>query len=113
MSELTPLLGPLQVRILLALIALHPRGFIAETVALIERRTGRRVSLGTVHRVARQFLDEGILTSERHPSRPIRSGKARTSYSVSEAGRAQLLAELEQLDILRLDLPASLRHEDR
>ena len=81
---------------LLVLLAVLRCGEAAYSVSVrdgIERRGGRRTSLGAVHLTLDRLEQKGFLVSRLGDPTPARGGRAKRYYSATRAGRHVLKAE--------------------
>ncbi|HZD04170.1 MAG TPA: helix-turn-helix transcriptional regulator [Longimicrobiales bacterium] len=94
------LLGELEHRILLALLALGPEAYSVSVAEHLDERTGMEVALATIHVSLRRLEDKGLVRSELRRGPVAEGGRQRRCYEVLEAGRVRLRAARRELDAL-------------
>lgn len=100
-------LGELETLILMAVLRL------GETYGVpirdeIEARTGRRLSRGAVYTALSRLERKGLLDSTVGDPTPVRGGKSKRFYSVSEAGLESLRESMRAVALMRAGLDAQL-----
>lgn len=94
------LLGELEHRILLALVALGPEAYSVSVARHLELRTGHEVALATVHVSLRRLEEKGLVRSELRRAPEEEGGRERRCYRVLEPGLERLLETRRELRAL-------------
>lgn len=104
-----PALGELEQLVLLALIHLGDEAYGVSVFEEIERRTGRRLTLGAVYNTLAGLERKGLISSFVGDPTPQRGGRRKRHYRVLVAGRKAVAQSLESIRRLAagLKLPAS------
>jgi DNA-binding PadR family transcriptional regulator len=66
----------------------------------IERRTGRRVSLGAVYATLVRVEEKGFVAGREGESTAVRGGRSKRHYSLRPAGARALRAARRMLDVM-------------
>ena len=83
-------LGEFELYVLLAIRHLGADAYGVTIRRLIERRTGRPVSIGSVYATARRLMDKALLDATVSDPRPVRGGRSRKIFRLTRAGAAAL-----------------------
>lgn len=94
------LLGELEHRIMLALVALGPDAYSVSVARHLEARTGRDVALATVHVSLRRLEEKDLVRSELRRSSEEEGGRERRCYRVLEPGMERLREARRELRAL-------------
>ncbi len=90
MPKARPFLAEFELLVMLALVRLGPGAYGAAILREIEDRTGRPVSMGAVYATLGRLEDKGFLKSQVSEPEPVRGGRSKKYYHLSEAGRRVL-----------------------
>ena len=88
-----PLIAELELRVMLGVLQRGPEAFATGVHEEIERRTGRRTSLGSMYITLDRLEKKGLLRSKLGEPTAARGGRARRYYSVTATGMRALKAE--------------------
>lgn len=91
-------LGALQQLVMLATLRLGDEAYGARIQEELERTAGRAVSISTVYVTMERLERSGFVHSWLGDPTPVRGGKAKRFYRLTEAGAAALRASREQLE---------------
>lgn len=94
-------------QVLLAVWRLEGRAYGASVRDELEERTEARVAQGAVYTTLIRLEKKGMLQSRLSDPTPIRGGKAKRLFSITEAGRAGVLEVRRAMDRLWDGLPAA------
>lgn len=108
MSEFTPSIGPLEELVLLAVQGLQPC-YVADIVQAINR-AGYNFSddNGSMHNVLDRLEGKACVAKMMTPPRPVRGGRSRKSYHLTDTG----LEALERAEAMRQVLRRALTQPD-
>ena len=102
-----PHLGEFEQLVLLALLHLGEEAYGIRVRAELERRAGRRVSLGTVYTTLARLEAKGLVESRIGDPTPERGGRRKKHYLVVAAGRRALRQSLAALRRMARGLDAA------
>jgi DNA-binding PadR family transcriptional regulator len=88
-----PLLAELELRVMLGVLQRAGEAVATAVHEEIERRTGRRTSLGSVYITLDRLEKKGLLRSKLGEPTALRGGRAKRYYAVTPAGMRLLRAE--------------------
>jgi len=91
-------LGEFEQVVLLAVAQLGEDGYGTTIRREIDRRTGRRVSIGAVYATLSRLEDKGYLSSWHGDATPKRGGRSKRHYRLEPAGERALSATRQMLD---------------
>lgn len=94
------LLGELEQRVLLALLALGPDAYSVSVAEHLEARTGREVALATIHVTLRRLEEKGLVRSEMRRGPADEGGRRRRCYDVLAPGLERLRDSARELRAL-------------
>lgn len=97
--------SPLETVIMLAVFRLHPNGYGITISREIEKRTGNAISLGSVYAALERLTRSGYLSSAQGEPMPIRGGRRKLYYQITDEGRRVLSLSLRALDAMREGIP--------
>ncbi|MGE0352015.1 MAG: PadR family transcriptional regulator [Gemmatimonadales bacterium] len=103
-----PYLGEFEQLVLLALLQLGGEAYGVRVRQDLERRAGRRVSLGTVYTTLNRLEAKGLIRSRIGDPTPERGGRRKKHYVVVSAGRRALRVSLTALRRMTRGLDAAL-----
>lgn len=92
-------------QVLLAVWRLGDEAYGTPVRAELEERTGREVSQGAVYTTLVRLEKKGMLRSRMSDPTPVRGGKAKRFFHITEAGRAGAEAARATMDRLWDGLP--------
>ena len=87
MPPLNDLLGPLELLVLLALVRLQDNAYGVTVREELERRVGRRLSLGAVYVTLNRLEEKGYIASSLGSPTAERGGRAKRLYRLLPSGR--------------------------
>jgi DNA-binding PadR family transcriptional regulator len=90
MTKRTEYLAEFELHVMLAVARPEAESYGAAIRREIEGRAGRAVSIGAVYATLGRLEDNGLLAHEIAAPLPVRGGRARKVYSLTDAGRAAL-----------------------
>lgn len=93
-------------QVLLAVWRLEEAAYGTTVRDELEARTGRSVSQGAVYTTLVRLEKKGLLSSRMSDPTPVRGGKARRFFRITEGGRAGVAAARHTMDRLWEGLPA-------
>ncbi len=99
-------LGELETLVLLAILRLGGETYGVPVRDEIETRTGRRLTRGAVYTALARLEKKAYLDSTVGPPTPMRGGKAKRFYSVSELGMETLRGSTRVMEQMRAGLEA-------
>jgi PadR family transcriptional regulator len=79
-------LGQFEQSVLLALVHLRGEAYGMKVRQEVEKRTGRRVSIGAVYTTLERLQDKGFVTSRRGEPTAQRGGKAKRYFKINAPG---------------------------
>ena len=85
-----PHLTDLEQLLLLSVLRQEDDAYAATLQADIEDSAERRVSLGSIHVTLARLEERALVRSQKTAPQPVRGGKARRRYAVTEEGRGAL-----------------------
>ncbi|MCI0436179.1 MAG: PadR family transcriptional regulator [Gemmatimonadetes bacterium] len=91
-------LGEFEQVVLLAVARLEGEGYGVTIRREIERRTGRRASLGAVYATLVRLESKGLIDSREGESTSVRGGRSKRHYRLQLAGARALRATRGMLD---------------
>lgn len=94
------LLGELEHRMLLALLALGPDAYSVSIAEHLEERTGRDVALATIHVSLRRLEEKGLVRSALRRAPEEEGGRERRCYEILDEGLARLRKARRELGAL-------------
>ena len=97
MSRPTEYLAEFELYVMLALARPRADGYGAAVRREIEERSGRPVSIGAVYATLGRLEDRGLLKHEISEPLPVRGGRSRKLYRLTEAGRTALRTSASML----------------
>lgn len=83
-------LSELEQLVLLAVLRIDDDAYGGSVAELLEERAGRTVTLGTLYNTLGRLEEHGLVESEMGSPTPVRGGKAKRLYRVTEEGREAL-----------------------
>ncbi len=83
-------LGEFEELVLLVVAVLHGQGYGINICEEIERHTGRRPSVSTVHTTLNRLEKKGFIRSRTGPAEPVRGGRSKRLYTIQGAGQKAL-----------------------
>ena len=90
MSAKKPFLAEFELYVMLALARLGDEAYGAAIRREIEDRTQRPVSIGAVYATLGRLDDKGLLASWVSEPRPVKGGRSRKCYHLTDAGERAL-----------------------
>jgi len=90
-------LAEFELHVMLAVARPGAEGYGAAIRREIEERAGRPVSIGAVYATLGRLEDHRLLAHETSPPLPIRGGRSRKVYRLTDAGRAALRTSASML----------------
>ena len=101
-------LGELETLVLLAILRLDGQTYGVPVREEIEARTGKRLTRGAIYTALARLEKKAYLASTVGPPTPMRGGKAKRFYSVSELGMESLRSSTRVMEQMRAGLEALL-----
>ena len=101
-------LGELETLVLLAILRLDGQTYGVPVREEIEARTGKRLTRGAIYTTLARLEKKAYLDSTVGPPTPMRGGKAKRFYSVSELGMESLRSSTRVMEQMRAGLEALL-----
>ncbi len=98
-------MGEFEQAVMLAILHLGNDAYGMEIRTLIERRTGRDVSIGAVYTTLERLARKGYVSSRVGEPTPERGGRAKKFHAVEPEGREALRDAQEFMRRMRTDLP--------
>lgn len=89
-------LGEFEEVILLTVAILHGEAYGVAIIAEIEKRMGRKVSIGSLQTVLRRLENKGMLSSSLGEATNIRGGKRKRYFALTTKGQGVLNDAKEQ-----------------
>ena len=93
-------LGEFEQLVLLALIRLEDEGYGMKIRQTIEARTGRSASIGQVYASLERLETKGIVRGRTVDPEPVRGGRAKRLYTLTEKGAAQLVSARRMVELM-------------
>lgn len=93
-------LGEFEQVLLLAVARLQDRAYGVSIRDEISRRTGRESSIGAVYATLDRLRKKGFLTSEDGDPEPVRGGRAKRYFRLTDDGRTALQVSHEMLQAM-------------
>jgi len=84
------MLGELEQIVLLAVLRVGDEAYGVPVLAEIEGRTGRALTLATVHKTLTRLEEKGLVRSRTGEPTPTRGGRRKRYFAVTAAGRRAL-----------------------
>jgi PadR family transcriptional regulator len=97
MARRTEYLAEFELYVMLAVARPQAEAYGAAIRREIEERSGRRVSIGAVYATLGRLEDHGLLGHEVTEPLPVRGGRSRKLYHLTEEGREALRSSLSML----------------
>ncbi len=97
MTKRTEYLAEFELHVMLAVARPGAEGYGAAIRREIEERAGRSVSIGAVYATLGRLEDNGLLEHRIAPPLPVRGGRSRKVYRLTDAGRAALRTSMSML----------------
>lgn len=89
------MLGELEQLVMLAVMRARDDAYGVSIRREIEARTGRVLTLGTVHKTLSRLEDKQLLESHAGDPTPVRGGRSKRLFTVTRSGRIALRDSLE------------------
>lgn len=83
-------LGEFEEIVLLTVAILHEEAYGVAIIEEMEKRLGRKVSIGALQTVLRRLEDKGLLSSAFGEATNIRGGKRKRFFSLTKSGQKAL-----------------------
>lgn len=83
-------LGEFEEIVLLTVAVLHEEAYGVAIIEEMEKRLGRRVSIGALQTVLRRLEDKGMLSSAFGEATNIRGGKRKRYFTLTKSGQKAL-----------------------
>ena len=100
-------IGDFEQCVLLAIFHLRGRGYAVSITDEIERRTGKKVSLGAVYATVDRLDRKGFISSSLGEPTPERGGKPKRFYKIEAPGQRALHAARQIDSRMWEDIPSS------
>lgn len=98
-------LAEFELLVTLAVLRLENGAYGAAIRREIEERAGRRVSIGAVYATLARLEDDRLLASSTSEPLPVRGGRSRRFYQLTDAGMALVRRSATMLHRMMDDLP--------
>lgn len=89
-------LGEFEELVLLVVAVLHGEGYGISILEEIERHTGRRPSVSSIHTTLNRLEKKGFVKSRTGKAEPVRGGRAKRLYAIEASGQ-QAVAEARRI----------------
>lgn len=101
-------LGEFETLVLLAILQLKDNAYGIEILRVLNEDAGRDVSFGAVYSSLRRMQKKGFVESELGESAPVRGGRAKKFFRVTEKGLGVVRHSLASLNRLTVNLGSIL-----
>jgi PadR family transcriptional regulator PadR len=88
------MLGTLELHVLLAVMRGDNSAYGVSIAEELEKRTGKRHSIGAVYTTLERLLAKKLVTSRQGESSPQRGGRAKIYFEITTGGRAAVESSL-------------------
>lgn len=105
MTPSTEYLAEFELFVMLAIARPEAEAYGASIRREIEERAGRPVSIGAVYATLGRMEDRGLLEHEITDPLPVRGGRSRKVYTLTEAGREALRTSTSMLSRMMEGVP--------
>ena len=97
-------LKPIEQKMLLAIMHLHPNAYGVSIRDEIQTRTNKEYSFGSIYAVLERLEDGGLIESREGQATAVRGGRKKLYFTITGVGQKALRASLNAMDAMRAGL---------